>query len=189
MQIAICAPFMQSDLWQERLRRASPRHHLEFDEFYSPEDIRTVHRFRYDACIVAIAGAVGLEVVIAAREQNADVPLLWFSDDDQFGSEAFRLRAVMLLGLDCSDRELEEAMQKIQEGRSVSRNRYASGTSQAKHTAQNTATAAKKAAEKTKQVGRFVWQHKKGFAIALALVLILAFFLNGLRIFQIFCGA
>ena len=60
-------------------------------------------------------------------------------------------------------------------GKSVS-----SGTSHAKHTAQNTATAAKKAAEKTKQAGRFMWRHKKGFAIALALVLILAFFLNGL---------
>ena len=25
MKLAICAPFMESDLWQERLRRAAPR--------------------------------------------------------------------------------------------------------------------------------------------------------------------
>lgn len=53
----------------------------------------------------------------------------------------------------------------------------------AKNTAkatENTTKAAKKAAEKTKQAGQFVWRHKKGFAIAAALFLMLAFFLNGL---------
>lgn len=124
MKIAICAPFMQSDLWQERLRRASPGHHLEFDEFYSPKDIRTVPRFRYDACVVAIAGAAGLEAAIAIRERDADVPLLWLSDDDQFGLEAFRLRAVMLLSLECSDQELEETMQKVYARRNGSKDRY-----------------------------------------------------------------
>ena len=124
MKIAICAPFMQSDLWQERLQRASPGHELEFDEFYRPEDVRTVSRFRYEACVVAIAGAVGLEAAIAARERDADVPLLWLSDDDQFGLEAFRLRAVWLLGLDCSDGELKEAMRRVYERTSEPGNRY-----------------------------------------------------------------
>ena len=40
MKLAICAPFMESDLWQERLRRAAPWAALEFDEFYRPEEIR-----------------------------------------------------------------------------------------------------------------------------------------------------
>lgn len=60
-------------------------------------------------------------------------------------------------------------------GKSVS-----SSAAHARHTAQNTATAAKKAAEKTKQAGQFVWRHKKGFLIVLGLGLILLFFLNGL---------
>ena len=124
MKIAICAPFMQSDLWQERLQKASPGHELEFDEFYRPEDVRDVPRFHYEACVVAIAGAVGLEAAIAARERDADVPLLWFSDDDQFGLEAFRLRAVWLLGLDCSDGELKEAMRRVYERTSEPGNRY-----------------------------------------------------------------
>lgn len=47
-------------------------------------------------------------------------------------------------------------------------------------TTENTTKAAKKAAEKTKQAGQFVWRHRKGFAIAAALFLMLAFFLNGL---------
>ena len=53
MKLAICAPFMESDLWQERLRRAAPWAALEFDEFYRPEEIRSVPGFRYDAGVVA----------------------------------------------------------------------------------------------------------------------------------------
>ena len=45
MKLAICAPFMESDLWQERLRRAAPWAALEFDEFYRPEEIRSVPGF------------------------------------------------------------------------------------------------------------------------------------------------
>lgn len=29
MKIAICRPFLQSDLWQKRLQRAAPAHRLE----------------------------------------------------------------------------------------------------------------------------------------------------------------
>lgn len=47
-------------------------------------------------------------------------------------------------------------------------------------TTENTTKAAKKTAEKTKEAAQFVWRHKKGFAIAAALFLMLAFFLNGL---------
>ena len=46
--------------------------------------------------------------------------------------------------------------------------------------AENTAKAAKKAAEKAEKAGKYVWEHRRGFAIAAALLLILAFLLNGL---------
>ena len=65
MKLAICAPFMESDLWQERLRRAAPWAALEFDEFYRPEEIRSVPGFRYDAGVVAMKGARGLELATA----------------------------------------------------------------------------------------------------------------------------
>ena len=71
MKLAICAPFMESDLWQERLRRAAPRAALEFDEFYCPEEIRSVPGFRYDAGVVAMKGARGLELATALRERSA----------------------------------------------------------------------------------------------------------------------
>ena len=46
--------------------------------------------------------------------------------------------------------------------------------------AENTAKAAKKAAEKDEKAGKYVWEHRRGFAIAAAILLMLAFLLNGL---------
>ena len=46
--------------------------------------------------------------------------------------------------------------------------------------AENTAKAAKKAAEKAEKAGKYVWEHRRGFAIAVAILLMLAFLLNGL---------
>ena len=46
--------------------------------------------------------------------------------------------------------------------------------------AENTAKAAKKAAEKAEKAGKYVREHRRGFAIAAAILLMLAFLLNGL---------
>ena len=46
--------------------------------------------------------------------------------------------------------------------------------------AENTARAAKKAAEKAEKAGKYVWEHRRGFVIAAAILLMLAFLLNGL---------
>jgi len=46
--------------------------------------------------------------------------------------------------------------------------------------AENTAKAAKKAAEKAEKAGKYAWKHRRGFAIAAAILLMLAFLLNGL---------
>ena len=46
--------------------------------------------------------------------------------------------------------------------------------------AENTANAATKAAEQAEKAGKYVWEHRRGFAIAAAILLMLAFLLNGL---------
>ena len=46
--------------------------------------------------------------------------------------------------------------------------------------AENTVKAAKKTAEKAEKAGKYVWEHRRGFAIAAAILLMLAFLLNGL---------
>ena len=59
----------------------------------------------------------------------------------------------------------------------VKHNQAAQTTAKA---AENTAKAAKKAAEKAEEAGKYVWEHRRGFAIAAAILLMLAFLLNGL---------
>lgn len=46
-------------------------------------------------------------------------------------------------------------------------------------TMENTARAAKQAAEKSRATGQFIWKHKKGIGIAMALFLVVSVFLNG----------
>lgn len=117
MKIAICAPFMKSDIWQERLRRAAPGYSLEFDEFYRPEDVRGAVHFHYNACVVVMTGAVGMEAVVAARERDIGLPILWISDDDHFSLAAYDLQVTMFLNLGCSDKELADAMLRFGGGR------------------------------------------------------------------------
>lgn len=59
----------------------------------------------------------------------------------------------------------------------VKHNQAAQTTAKA---AENTAKAAKKAAEKAEKAGKYVWEHRRGFTIAAAILLMLAFLLNGL---------
>ena len=54
------------------------------------------------------------------------------------------------------------------------------GAARAGSTAASTAKGAKKAAREAKDKTAFVWRHKKGFAIDIGIVLVLALFLNGL---------
>ena len=44
----------------------------------------------------------------------------------------------------------------------------------------NTARAAKKAAKETKEAAGFVWRHRKGFLVVIALLLVVCIFMNGL---------
>ena len=110
MRISICAPFMQSDLWQERFRKAAPDVTLEFDEYYDADGIRRAPAFRYAVCIVAMSGDSGRDAATAIRERDREVPLIWISDDDHQGLMAYKLCAKMFLSLDCSQAELENAM-------------------------------------------------------------------------------
>ena len=44
-----------------------------------------------DCIVVAMNGAEGMEGVIAAKSICENVPVLWFSDDNGFGVQSFRL--------------------------------------------------------------------------------------------------
>ena len=74
-----------------------------------------------------------------------------------------------------SKRQQKQAIKK--QYAAAKHNQAAQATAKA---AENTAKAAKKAAEKAEEAGKYVWEHRRGFAIAAAILLMLAFLLNGL---------
>lgn len=44
-----------------------------------------------DGIVIAMDGADGMEGVIAAKAVFRDIPVLWFSDDGDFGAQSYRL--------------------------------------------------------------------------------------------------
>lgn len=65
---------------------------------------------RWDAILVALPGAEGMEAANSAREANPGVPLVWISDDKVFGIHSYRLRAQMFLCLPVSEEEVARAL-------------------------------------------------------------------------------
>ena len=82
------------------------------------------------------------------------------------------------------DRPTSNPVSKWQQKQAIKKQYAAAKHIQAAQTtakaAENTAKAAKKAAEKAEKAGKYVWEHRRGFAIAAAILLMLAFLLNGL---------
>ena len=82
------------------------------------------------------------------------------------------------------DRPTSNPVSKWQQKQAIKKQYAAAKHNQAARTtakaAENTAKAAKKAAEKAEKAGKYVWEHRRGFAIAAAILLMLAFLLNGL---------
>lgn len=82
------------------------------------------------------------------------------------------------------DRPTSNSVSKWQQKQAIKKQYAAAKHNQAAQTtakaAENTAKAAKKAAEKAEKAGKYVWEHRRGFAIAAAILLMLAFLLNGL---------
>lgn len=60
-----------------------------------------------------MTGAKGLEAAIQAKRLAPEVPLVWWSDDENFALIAYHLRISAFLSADCSDQELYEAIKPI----------------------------------------------------------------------------
>ncbi len=64
-------------------------------------------------CVVVMRnGAEGMEGVIAARDLLKDVPVIWFSDDNAFGVQSYRLGCAYFHEKPVSSRILSAAIAK-----------------------------------------------------------------------------
>lgn len=65
-----------------------------------------------DCVVVTMNGAEGMEGVMAAKAVCRDVPILWFSDDGSFGTQAYRLGCAYFHQKPLSPEILSAAMAK-----------------------------------------------------------------------------
>lgn len=73
-------------------RQFLPREEMKF--FASTEELTpSLCRHAFDAVLILMDGADGMEGAIAARRQQPALPLAWFSDDRNFAPQAYRLNA------------------------------------------------------------------------------------------------
>ena len=62
-------------------------------ELYTDYDglVDGLRQNRFDLAFVTLDNAYGMEGVIAIRNCLPNVPVIWFSNDEDFGSQAYRL--------------------------------------------------------------------------------------------------
>ena len=120
MNIALCAPYMEADLIAEQIRANLPKETIQVDEYYKIDDLLPLPGpFFYDAVWVALPGALGMEAVLAMRQESPRTPVVWISEDREFGMNSHKLNIAMFLLPDSPPEDFHIAMQnirKIREG-------------------------------------------------------------------------
>lgn len=89
-----------------RIRRCD--HFTDYDSFISH-----LRRHACDAVFVAENNANGMEGVIAAKNIRPNLPVVWFSNDEGFGCQAYRLNTVFFHSKPITHTVLEMAMERL----------------------------------------------------------------------------
>jgi len=115
MKIALCTELRNVEWFESRLRSLFDGDgQLAIDELWNENQLaQALRRSRYHAVVIAMTGAKGLEAAIQAKRLAPEVPLVWWSDDENFALIAYHLRIPVFLPADCSDQELYEAIKPI----------------------------------------------------------------------------
>ena len=70
-------------------------------------------RFSPELIIIASDGAFGMERVIATRKLCPDTMLFWFSDDKEFGAQAYRLNCTYFCAKPITEQKLFNATKRL----------------------------------------------------------------------------
>ncbi|MEG2073337.1 MAG: hypothetical protein RRY54_01080 [Angelakisella sp.] len=99
--LCLCNEAEQSVLGQGMEQFAQRTDRRVVPEWYQKrEDL--LYRIRsgaYDAVVVALPGALGMEAVLGVRERAPAIPLVWCSDDDVFALQSYRMQVSAFLRL------------------------------------------------------------------------------------------
>ena len=84
MKIALCTELRNVEWFESRLRSLFDGDgQLAIDELWNENQLaQALRRSRYHAVVIAMTGAKGLEAAIQAKRLAPEVPLVWWSDDE-----------------------------------------------------------------------------------------------------------
>ena len=91
MKIALCTELRNVEWFESRLRSLFDGDgQLAIDELWNENQLaQALRRSRYHAVVIAMTGAKGLEAAIQAKRLAPEVPLVWWSDDENFALIAY----------------------------------------------------------------------------------------------------
>ncbi len=96
MRIALCAPFMEADLLEQRIKDSAFDEEVVIDEYSCVDTLLEMAGLSvYDAVWIAFPGVFGKNAVIRAREKSRDISIVWISDDKKFASTCAGYRLAM----------------------------------------------------------------------------------------------
>lgn len=110
MNIALCAAFLEEDVWESRLAAAAFPYKVEITECNSARALLPLLELKpFSLLVVVLNGVVGLEAVRQLRAKASNVPFLWISDED-YSLFGYQYRVNSFMRRPVSDTELREAV-------------------------------------------------------------------------------
>lgn len=110
MNVALCAAFLEEDIWENRLVKAAPPQIIEITECNTAETLLKMQALKlFSLLIVALDGADGVEAVRILREKEPNVPIIWISDED-YSLLGYQYRVSRFLCKPVTDVQLWEAV-------------------------------------------------------------------------------
>ena len=110
MEFAICAAFLDADVWESRLRNAVAPLKVEIAECNSVQAFLPLLELKpFSLLAVILNGTAGLDAVQRIRERQPETPLLWISDED-FSLLGYQYHVTCFLHSPVCNAELQEAV-------------------------------------------------------------------------------
>lgn len=110
MNVALCAEFLEEDVWESRLFSAASPYNIEITECNSARKLlRALELKPFHLLTVALNGVAGLDAVRQLRVKAPNIPILWISDED-YSLFGYQYRVTCFLRRPVSDAELREAV-------------------------------------------------------------------------------
>lgn len=110
MDFAVCAAFLEADIWESRLRDAAIPRSVEITECNSTGTLLSALELKpFSLVVVILDGRAGLEVVRQIRAKAPNVPLLWISNED-FSMYGYEYHVTCFLCKPLRDAQLGEAV-------------------------------------------------------------------------------